>query len=139
MTHQLIYASRATQPMSDDDLVALLQQCRSNNAALDVTGMLLYDGGKFIQVLEGDSDTISNLFRRIKEDERNADLVMIDNSAIDQRTFGAWSMGFRRVDANDRQALAGYTDILDAPYAPAVYQDNADRIGELLRHYLDAL
>jgi hypothetical protein len=37
----LVYVSSATRPFSGEDLRALLETCRKNNAGLGVTGMLL--------------------------------------------------------------------------------------------------
>ncbi len=38
----LVYVSSATRPVSGEDLRALLETCRKNNAELEITGMLLY-------------------------------------------------------------------------------------------------
>ncbi|MCB0573779.1 MAG: BLUF domain-containing protein, partial [Saprospiraceae bacterium] len=38
---QLIYRSRANRYFTDDDLIELLKQCRSNNAEQNITGLLL--------------------------------------------------------------------------------------------------
>jgi hypothetical protein len=49
----LVYVSSATKPFSPDELSELLAQARVDNAALGITGMLLYSNGNFMQVLEG--------------------------------------------------------------------------------------
>ncbi len=54
----LVYVSSATRPFSGEDLRALLETCRKDNAELGVTGMLLYKDGNFMQVLEGDEDAV---------------------------------------------------------------------------------
>jgi hypothetical protein len=51
---QISYLSQASAPMSADQLIALLMQCRTNNAERGLTGMLLYGNGTFLQVLEGE-------------------------------------------------------------------------------------
>lgn len=52
MLHQLVYVSSAVSPFSATELVDLLRRSRTNNACLDLTGLLLYQAGNFMQVLE---------------------------------------------------------------------------------------
>ena len=54
---QISYLSKASSPMSAEQLVSLLQQCHRNNTARDVTGMLFYGNGTFLQVIEGEATT----------------------------------------------------------------------------------
>lgn len=54
----LIYGSSSTDRFSEADLVPLLQQAREKNQRLNVTGMLLYRDGNFLQVLEGERETV---------------------------------------------------------------------------------
>ena len=51
---QISYLSRASEAMSAEALLALLMQSRKNNVARNLTGMLLYGNGTFLQVIEGD-------------------------------------------------------------------------------------
>ena len=57
----LVYASSALQPFTKPELQALLEQARQKNAKLGVTGMLLYKDGNFMQVLEGEKETVRKL------------------------------------------------------------------------------
>lgn len=52
--HQLIYLSSAAVKFTEDELKGLLIKARKKNLARELTGMLLYIEGNFIQVLEGD-------------------------------------------------------------------------------------
>ena len=54
----LVYASSAVDMFSMEELVCLLERWRPKNAALGVTGMLLYKGGNLIQALEGEADAV---------------------------------------------------------------------------------
>lgn len=51
--YHLIYTSYAIEPFDEAKLIELLKKARENNRLLDITGMLLYVNGKFMQVLEG--------------------------------------------------------------------------------------
>lgn len=46
-----IYINSAPRPLSNDELLQLLQTSRHNNAGRGVTGMLLYGNGAFLAVL----------------------------------------------------------------------------------------
>ena len=53
MISQYVYISTA-QDLSRDQVEGILQTCARNNVAQDVTGLLLYNGRNFLQLLEGD-------------------------------------------------------------------------------------
>jgi hypothetical protein len=52
--YHIIYMSRSTRPISEQQLRQLLQQARANNQAAGLTGVLLYGNRQFEQVLEGE-------------------------------------------------------------------------------------
>ena len=47
---RLTYASTAIKEWSPEDLLKLLKECRTNNGAKNITGILLYSKGTFFQV-----------------------------------------------------------------------------------------
>ncbi len=61
MLFHLICVSTAVVPMRDKDLVELLHSCRLQNGRSNITGMLLYKDGHFMQVLEGEESMIMNV------------------------------------------------------------------------------
>ena len=90
---QLIYVSRATQPMERQDLWEILRASRRNNGTSGVTGILLYDAMRFLQVIEGDADRIDLLLDTLGRDTRHADLEVLLDRSLAAREFGDWSMG----------------------------------------------
>ena len=58
MTYQMMYSSKAVQPMSTQDLRGILDDAREGNVARGVTGVLVYADGVFLQILEGEEDTV---------------------------------------------------------------------------------
>lgn len=109
---QLVYASVTVRPFSKQQLVKLLELCRSRNAERDVTGVLLLADDTFFQVLEGEEDTVMALFERISKDPRHSRILMITRIAVEERVFGEWSMGFQRMTAADLNKYTGLNDIL---------------------------
>lgn len=103
---QLIYLTAAVRLMQDDELMALLRQSRTNNEAAGLTGILLYSGGNFLQVLEGEGAAVDALMARIERDPRHRNLIVLMRRPITERMFPTWSMGFRRLDGIPDEALA---------------------------------
>ncbi len=115
---QLIYRSRANAYFSDDDLISLLRQCRTKNIENNVTGLLLYGYGNFIQLLEGDENVVLDLYQnRIATDPRHHNLSVLHRTTSTERTFKNWSMAFQPLDAERLRALnlKGYQNPEQAP------------------------
>ncbi len=109
---QLGYISAATTPFDLPALMELLSKARANNAALGVTGMLLYHEGSFIQVLEGDQATIEALYAKINEDPRHTEAMLLFKREREPRSFGDWTMGFRLLDDNATDTPPGLSRFL---------------------------
>ena len=107
---QLVYASAATRSLRDPELLAIVEAARARNAELDVTGMLLYAEGAFVQVLEGEPKTVEKLLRRIRRDERHRRFLILLDRMTDERAFEGWSMGFQQVTLQEIDQIAGYYD-----------------------------
>jgi hypothetical protein len=111
----LVYASLANENFSDDQLKALLKKAREKNASLDITGMLLYRDGFFLQVLEGEESQLDNLFKVISNDNRHRDALIIYKKTLKERVFSSWTMGFNKIEDNDVASLEGYNVFLQTP------------------------
>jgi hypothetical protein len=93
MLVRLLYASRAAGPLTAKLLDDILAQSRRNNPKLGVTGLLCVSDDVFIQVLEGGRDEVCDLYNAIVRDARHAQVRLLSYEEIDQRSFGAWTMG----------------------------------------------
>lgn len=110
---QLGYASAASTPFSEDELRDLLAKARANNAELNVSGMLLYHEGSFIQVLEGDQDTVEQLYAKIADDPRHTNALLLFKGDATERSFDEWTMGFHELQKAGAAAPAGLNQFLD--------------------------
>lgn len=107
---QLIYLSNSTHFDSEQALQALLKKARRNNSRLDVTGMLLYHNGTFLQVLEGEASVVDQLYHRIKQDERHRACMIVARLQLEAREFGKWSMAFQKPEGG---LLAGFSGFMN--------------------------
>jgi len=106
----LVYLSSCSSPMSEEELEALLRQAKSHNASANVSGILIYNDGNFIQYLEGPEPAVTNLFERIKLDPRHKNVTRLDFANIKSRVFGDWWMGFRKLSDEDAGRIKGEHD-----------------------------
>ena len=114
--HCLVYVSLSNQEMTEKDLKNLLKGARAEMKDLDITGLLLYRDGFYIQALEGEECKIDALFDRISKDPRHRDVTTVYKKPIQQRSFTDWTMGFSRIDdATALEKIDGYSDFLQNP------------------------
>lgn len=101
---QILYISTVA-PNEKIDLRSILATARRNNRANNITGLLMFNGKRFLQVLEGPADAIGATFERISRDSRHRGQVLLARKAIERREFGDWSMGFKDKTDQDNAAL----------------------------------
>ena len=94
----MLYISTAVKPMNYDDFSALLQQCRDSNNKRGITGMLLYQNGTFMQMIEGEKQVVLDLYDKILKDDRHTGVHTVLTGDIKARNFEDWSMGFFNMD-----------------------------------------
>ena len=113
---QLVYASSANEAFKEDELLTLLEQARQKNLRLGITGMLLYKGGNFLQVLEGEESVVMNLYATIQSDQRHHQIMTVSKRTIAERTFGEWQMAFVNLHTVKAEDVPGYSAFLDEPF-----------------------
>jgi hypothetical protein len=128
----LVYVSSATRLMTDAELVELLRQCRINNSRRDITGMLLYKDGNFIQALEGPERDVVELHTRIARDPRHRQMLTLLREPTEQRDFAGWSMGFRNLDALEESDRESFNTFLQAPAQGPQPGDASRKVWKLL-------
>ena len=113
---RLVYRSTSTRPTQAlVSLAELLGESQRNNARAGLTGALAAHNGKFLQVLEGDPGQLDILQRRLANDPRHRDIVVLDRRPTDTRLFDDWSMA----SATITPALAPELDALMAEAQPS--------------------
>ncbi len=107
---QLVYTSAAVSTFGTSDLDDVLRNARSNNARLEVTGMLLFESGSFFQSLEGTAEVVDELYERISLDPRHSKISLLLRSLIEERIFGDWTMGYARITLGELSSAVGLND-----------------------------
>lgn len=109
----LVYCSSATQPFDVEDLSDLLAVSRARNSERDITGMLLYRGGEFVQILEGPRSNVEQLMEKIGRDPRHTDVRVLIEEPLHERRFDDWTMGYQSLVAPRPGTAEGYRDSFD--------------------------
>ena len=75
-----------------DEVKKILDVAQRKNKEKGITGALLYSGGYFIQVLEGDEHNVEDIFESIQCDHRHNNVTVLTNRYLARRSFANWSM-----------------------------------------------
>ena len=96
MLSEFLYISEAVElPHRPLNMGQILASARRRNGEAGVTGVLIYNQRKFIQLLEGPPEGLAAIYDGyIQSDPRHRRIQVVSQGAIGRRSFGAWSMGY---------------------------------------------
>ncbi len=103
----LCYQSRAKRQPSSDELTELVREARERNRQFGVTGMLVHQGGRFFQWLEGPGTALEGLWSSIKFDERHCDIELLGEGVTPTRLFSEWDLRFLHRPEGEEPPLGG--------------------------------
>jgi len=129
-----VYVSSASRPLRDDEILEILRVARLNNEKLDITGMLLYREGNFLQVLEGPAEAVDSMIQKIKRDSRHQGVILMSRKHIDERQFADWSMAFRNM-SKDSSVEKGYSPFLETDFDDDEIGEPSQLVFRLLRRF----
>jgi hypothetical protein len=108
----LTYTSLARLDLQSSDLEDIHRSARELNALDGITGLLVFNGTHFLQIIEGARDAIDDLLERLRRDPRHTGLEVRDRHKLTARSFPDWSMELVRVNASYFQARETIVDRL---------------------------
>lgn len=91
MLSQYLYISTAPS-LSRREVESILESSARNNPTRGVTGLLLYNGRNFLQLLEGEEAELVELMLRIAHDPRHSGVSLLERRPIDSRACPDWAM-----------------------------------------------
>lgn len=121
----VIYVSTATEPLSVEQLLELLDVARRRNERLGLTGLLLYSHGRFMQVLEGPELAVIEVFGSIQKDPRHKNIDTLRFECKQGRNFPDWRMGFRN-HTDAIETLPFVSRFLDPDFDTSQFDDDAN-------------
>jgi hypothetical protein len=120
--HLIAYTSRCLiqDARLQSELAIISHVCSRHNAAIGVTGVLICEGSRFVQLLEGDEATLRDLLEKISRDSRHDDIMILIDAPIRKREFPNWAMEtffLARPDLLNPVTLNSFRDIYSATFS----------------------
>jgi hypothetical protein len=116
----LTYTSLARLDLGADELEAIHRTARDLNALDGISGLLVFNGTRFLQIIEGAEAAIDDLVERLRRDPRHSGFEIRDQRVIEQRSFPDWSMELVRVSGSFFEARDTILERLPETVAPEV-------------------
>lgn len=79
----LMYLSRLAPNACASCVAGIVRASRLRNQVAQIGGLLVFDGARFCQYLEGGEEAVRALADRIRVDERNTDFRVLHQSVFD--------------------------------------------------------
>ena len=114
------YTSLARLDLTSRELVNIHQTAKRLNALDGITGLLLFNGSRFLQIIEGSESAIDALLERLRRDDRHSAVEQRDVRFVDCRAFADWSMELVEVNASYLLAREEIEAALPADLPPAI-------------------
>ena len=128
----LTFSSTENFSMNDKDIEEILVTSRANNKRNDITSMMLYKDGIFLQSIEGLEEKVVELFEIISKDNRHTVNELLWSEYIPNREFENLPMGFNNLDEVDCSKLNGIARILTHDFNPIYFSQHPAQTRSLL-------
>lgn len=127
MLRRITYTSISSVALDQRALLDLLHSARGFNTIDKVTGILIHDRGRFLQVIEGPTKAIEDLVQRLERDRRHTHFEIHEDVQVETRLFPDWAMGLGELTDPTLAFLPGFLD----------ESDEQTRLSELVKHLPD--
>jgi hypothetical protein len=131
----LLYISDALRPMTREDLDAIRDVSNAFNAKHDITGVLLYSAGHFVQLLEGEPRVVRDLYDKIVLDPRHWRVRLLVERPADRRLFADWDMGVLDLDRHARRHRESLDELIELAGTGATSPDGTPIEMEILSRF----
>jgi len=112
---QIVYISTARPHLSRAEVEIMLTGARARNLQDDITGLIFFNGQRFLQALEGEDPMVRSTYARIAANPNHFAMVLLSERQIERREFGPWAMtGYIVADDQDEAQIIAEVDRLVA-------------------------
>lgn len=108
--YEVLYVSSLAPDAPLSVIADIAGKARLHNAKHDITGLLIFDGLRFCQQLEGPQKPVLALIERIRTDPRHTEVEIFHHGPLATRRFRSFALGFTNVDDVD---VLGRISLLD--------------------------
>lgn len=132
--HAIAYVSTAVAGLTTEDIDRLLIDARARNQLKSVTGVLLYDGLRFFQYLEGPEHGVSKIYARIQSSALHSQIEELFSAPVNATYFNQWYMACSKTDGSILQQFCTKEWRREAPY---IAEDHAGESPEVLQKLIE--
>lgn len=101
------YVSQATQPWDRETVEAMVAGSVAFNLQAGVTGVLFFDGIRYLRYLEGPDDGLEIAYSRIRASTLHSDVMELARGHIGRRLMPYWSMRWLLADPSHTRTMVG--------------------------------
>ena len=123
--YEVLYVSTIAPDAPLSVVADIVRKARPSNQARDITGLLIFDGQRFCQQLEGSQKQVLSLVERIRADPRHTDVHVVHHGLLATRRFRQFDLGYTSQD-DDALARLAQLDGLAAMDAFSALLANVD-------------
>lgn len=105
MLTTIIYRSHICDNVSFKSIEAMVARANERNGQADVTGILLFNGTHFFQLIEGPEEKVQDIYQHICRDPRHYNLVELLCDYAPSRRFGKVGMELFDLREHDREEV----------------------------------
>ncbi len=135
--YYLIYISAAKLGVDEVEMHEILTESVRNNELHELTGLLVYNDGMFIQMLEGGRTSVELIYEKIKKDVRHFDVRTLSDGNSTKRHFPNWRMALGVTHEKTFRQLEAFENLEEASDFLQGIPD--DHIGiRLLRYFYES-
>jgi len=120
----IVYISSAKLGLTHGEILNIIEDSRINNEKNGLTGLLLFNSGNFMQLVEGEESDVDALYKKIEKDRRHAEVKLLLKESITHRNFSNWTMGFKNIEKLKEINPGFFSSFLTDDLNFSVYQQN---------------
>jgi len=101
--HVILYVSdyTGTETELDKNLLTICSHAKRENPKHDITGVLFYHNGNFLQLIEGEKRELESLMSLLAKDVRHINISRMADEGIEERGFADWNMDTFNLDDHE--------------------------------------
>ena len=99
--YEVLYTSQLAPGTPVTDVARIASHARQANAQRGLTGLLVFDGQRFCQQLEGTQKSVLSVMARIWQDTRHVELNVVHQGTLAARRFSGFALAFSAMEQGD--------------------------------------
>jgi hypothetical protein len=125
---RLTYLSQPVKLFTDADFDDIESKSVEANNARDVTGLLIVQGERILQILEGREASVRELYAKIEADGRHTITKLVCAVEDDERLLLTWSMVVRSMNGIPSEISQQFDEVYDSYQRGDVSEISLDHI-----------